>query len=296
MIPVEYLLSLGAAFIYALSVLFIKRALEEGAGIMRMTFIFNWMMVVLFAPLLLIEHTVHDWSRIWGPLSVGFCLFAAQMLVFMALKKGDVSVQTPVLGTKALLVAIFAFFLGRHAIPLSWWIGSALSALAIYFLSKTDNCPIIRKNTLTTVILAFFGAAFFGLADVIIEVEAQAFGEFPLLVIAMLVAAIGSFALVPFFEGRLLRMPQAAFRWQLIGNFLMAAEALMFYIAISFYGKATAANILYSSRGLWSVLIVWTIGHWFKNEERESGSKIMKNRLTGALLIFIAIILVLLTH
>jgi len=266
MIPIEYLLSLGAAFIYALSVLFIKRALAEGAGIMRMTFIFNWMMVFLFAPLVLINGTVHDWSRIWGPLAVSFCLFAAQVLVFMALRKGDVSVQTPVLGTKALLVAIFAFFMGRHTIPVSWWVGSTLSVVAIYFLSKTRDCPIIRKNTLQTVVLAFFGAAFFGLADVIIEVEAQLFGEFPFLVIAMLGAAVGSFVLVPFFEGRLLDMPKSAFRWQFVGNFLMAAEALMFYIAISFYGKATAANILYSSRGLWSVLIVWTIGHWFKNQ------------------------------
>jgi hypothetical protein len=39
---------------------------------------------------------------------------------------------------------------------------------------------------------------------------------------------------------------------------------------ISIYRQAPSANVLYSSRGLWTVVAVWGIGHWFSNREQLS--------------------------
>ena len=58
------------------------------------------------------------------------------------------------------------------------------------------------------------------------------------------------------------------------------------------HGDATAVNIVYSSRGLWSVAAVWLIGHWFSNTEGEVGGPAMRRRLMGALLMLAAIGLV----
>ncbi|HVJ67798.1 MAG TPA: hypothetical protein VM510_07440, partial [Caulifigura sp.] len=59
------------------------------------------------------------------------------------------------------------------------------------------------------------------------------------------------------------------------------------------WGHATTANVLYSARGMWSVLIVWLVGHWFGNREQSLGRGIFLARLLGAALMTAAVIVVL---
>jgi hypothetical protein len=54
------------------------------------------------------------------------------------------------------------------------------------------------------------------------------------------------------------------------------------------------ANIIYSVRGLFSVVVVWAVGHWFTNDEKHLGARVLRLRLTGAALMVAAIALVLL--
>ena len=51
--------------------------------------------------------------------------------------------------------------------------------------------------------------------------------------------------------------------WLAAGAMCFSTQGLMFITSISLYRQATSANVLYSSRGLWSVVAVWAIGHWF---------------------------------
>ena len=76
------------------------------------------------------------------------------------------------------------------------------------------------------------------------------------------------------------------------GAVCLSLQGMMFIVAVAEYGEATVANILYSSRGLWSVLAVWAVGHWFRNREQHLGARTLVWRLTGAALITIAIVLV----
>jgi hypothetical protein len=68
----------------------------------------------------------------------------------------------------------------------------------------------------------------------------------------------------------------------------------MFTSSISIYRHATSANVLYSSRGLWSVVAVWGIGHWFANREQHLGAWVLAWRLVGAILLMAALLMVLL--
>jgi hypothetical protein len=67
----------------------------------------------------------------------------------------------------------------------------------------------------------------------------------------------------------------------------------MFVMGIVKFGNATATNVLYSSRGLWSVVVVWAVGHWFSNREQQLGASVLRWRLAGALLMITAIALIL---
>jgi hypothetical protein len=66
------------------------------------------------------------------------------------------------------------------------------------------------------------------------------------------------------------------------------------YSAIGLYGSATLTNILYGSRCLWSVLIVWIFGS-LAGEVPFVGNRsvVMSWRFAGAILLFSAMALVL---
>ena len=77
------------------------------------------------------------------------------------------------------------------------------------------------------------------------------------------------------------------------GRRLFAVQGLTFITSISIYRHATTANVLYSSRGLWSVVAVWGIGHWFANREQHLGARVLAWRLVGAILLMAALLMVL---
>jgi len=66
----------------------------------------------------------------------------------------------------------------------------------------------------------------------------------------------------------------------------------MAYCVVELKGAAWA-NLLYSSRGIWSVALVWGAGSAFGNTEGEAGRSVMLRRLAGAGLMLAAIALVL---
>ncbi len=53
-------------------------------------------------------------------------------------------------------------------------------------------------------------------------------------------------------------------------------------LAIGLWGGATAVNIVYSWRGLVSVLVIWLAGHWFANPERHAGPRVLLVRSADA--------------
>ena len=84
--------------------------------------------------------------------------------------------------------------------------------------------------------------------------------------------------------------------WLAAGAACFAVQGLMFITSISIYRQATSANVLYSSRGLWSVVAVWGIGHWFTNREQHLGARVLVWRFVGAILLMAAIVMVLLDY
>jgi hypothetical protein len=99
--------------------------------------------------------------------------------------------------------------------------------------------------------------------------------------------AVLSVFLVPFFRGGLGGL---AWGWVGGGALLLTVQAAGVAYAIIAYGSATLTNVLYNSRGIWSVVLVWAVGHWFANRENQVGRGIMARRLAGALLLLSAIV------
>jgi hypothetical protein len=73
----------------------------------------------------------------------------------------------------------------------------------------------------------------------------------------------------------------------------MASITLGLVLVIGFYGEATLVNILFNSRCVTEVIMVWMLGWWFGNREAHAGRKVMVHRLLGGLCMLAAIVLAL---
>jgi drug/metabolite transporter (DMT)-like permease len=290
-VPATYFIPLVSALGYGVAALMLKRATERGAGSWRVSFITNWMLAACFAFLWLrpAEHPATT-TAILHAAFTGLLFFIGQVFTFLALSRGDVSVATPVLGSKVIFVALFSVLLGAEQVTPAMWFAVALTAVATALLggggSVKDRGVILRS-----MLYGFCAAACFAYTDVLQQHWVPQWGFNHYAPTQFLTVALLSFGLVPFFRGSLRDLSPSAWRWTLGGSLVLSVQAGGVAWAIVFIG-ATVTNVLYNSRGMWSVVLVWTVGHWFGNVERTRGRAVMLRRLAGSLLLLAAIALI----
>ncbi len=279
-----------AALIYVCSALMVKRASSCGIGVWRTVFVLNWLMAGTFSFLWLAGGKMHN-DLLWQPLVVAVLFVLGQMLQLLALDRGDVSVAVPLFGLKVLLVPLATALLFHEPVNRNLWMSAILSLLGLTFLNrKVQGHP--PRNLNITLFGGGLGALSFALVDVLVKEWSPAWGAGRFLPLTIGMGAVLSSALIPFFKAPLRAIPRPVWRWLIPGGLLMGVQSVIFINTIAVYGKATSANILYSSRGLWSVLGVWLIGHWFANDEQNLGAQVLRWRLVGALFMMAAIALV----
>jgi drug/metabolite transporter (DMT)-like permease len=280
------LLPLASAFLYAIGALMLKRATQFSPDPWRVTFVVNWLLAAMFAPFWALGGSAYQSSHLLHAAICGATFFVGQIFTFLAISRGDVSVATPVLGTKVLFVAIFTLMLTAEPLNSAIWAAAFLATVATALLGGGSRHAGSRVGP--SLGYGFLAAGAFALTDVLCLKWAPlwSFGRFAPAM--FLCVALLSLALIPFFRGSL---AQLSWRWVAPGASLLALQSSGIAYSIIVFGSATITNVLYSSRGLWSVVLVWTIGSWFANVESEQGRGTMVRRLIASLLILAAIAL-----
>lgn len=279
------------ALIYTIAVLFTKRAIAEGAGIMRMSFLTNVLCFVLFVPVFLVvdgHFSPEGWEM---AMLTGSTEFFGSMFLLAGVRLGDVSVQTPLMGIKVIFVALLTTLVTGAPIPFSWWVGASLAFLAILILGLPDLLK--RSISILSIIYVVLGCLCFALADVLMQENAPLYGGPRFVFLTFLFLATLSLMMIPFFHRGLKAIPTQTWKWVFAGSGLMALQLVGLFVLIVIYGKATVINIIYSSRGIWSIVAVWVIGHWFANTEKKLGKGVLVRRLVGAGMLCLAIAIVL---
>jgi drug/metabolite transporter (DMT)-like permease len=279
---VQNLIPLVAAILYALAAMFLKRALAGGGGPWRVTFACNMVMMTGYQACWLV-HT-QGFSRLgaFHAALAGCAFFAGQVFTFLALSKGDVSVVTPILGTKVIWVAAFSMLLTgtRHSPHL--WIAVFLTALGAAILGYQPG--IHPRRVLLSIAASLATSCSFGLTDVLVQKYSPQWGFGSFIPTMFIFVGLLSLGFLP-----LMKKGPWAPGWVGAGAVLLAVQALGLAFALTKYQQATRINILYNSRGLWTVTLIWAFGHWIGNTERDGGSRIMLRRLGGAGLLVVAI-------
>ncbi len=290
--PVHLLIPLVCGFTYVVGALCLKCATEHGAGVWRSTFVANGVAAVAFMPVWFWrEPLVGSLAAVWWqPVVTGALFMVAQLCLFLAISRGDVSVTTPVMGTKSVWVALMSSLWLGQTIPLAWWIAAGLGALAVALLGLGRGGQHRRLGFSVTWTLV--GAWLFSLCDTLTAKWVPAMGLARYLPMMMLAMGVLSFGFMPFFRAGLGEISGVAWRWLLLGSIVMAATNAGILSTLGHWGDATAVNIVFSSRGLWSVVLVRVAGHYFGNTEGKLGSAVLGRRLVGAALMVVAIVLV----
>ena len=186
-------LPLIAAVVYVVGALLLKRASDLGADVWRSTRIINYTQALMAAPLWLLGGTIPSSSLWWQPAVAGLLFFAGQVFTLLALTTGDVSVATPVLGVKILLVALLSTVLIGDPIGARLWTAAALSSVAIALLNISPGHSHRRVGT--TILLAALGAAAYACFDVLVQKWSPVWGTGRFLPIAMACGAAYSLPL-----------------------------------------------------------------------------------------------------
>ena len=301
--PVALILPLGAGFGYACGAVAIKRALSAGASGAWVNLLCNVVMAVFFQGLWLLSGQPITLSLLLPPILCGLLFFLGQIFTFKAIETGDVSVATPLLGAKVLLVAVFSFFLIGKSLPHAIWVASLMASLGIALISYSpggNHAPLLEA-----IAWSLAAAAVFALTDVLVQrwVPTVGYSRFA----PLMFGSLGLFSVVYIpsliksiscgrvsLDSPFVRISLSSMPWLLGGALLLAVQALAMYSAIGLFGSATMTNILYGSRCLWSVLLVWALGSIAGDSSppQHRGS-IMIRRLIGAMLLFGAMTLVL---
>ncbi len=279
-----------SAVVYVVAALLIKRAALLGVGPWRTAFVCNMLSLPVFSLLWFFGGTWHT-ELLWQPVTIGLLFALGQALTFSALDVGDVSVATPVLGAKLVLVALMTRLILDEPMTGRLWAASVLSTAAIVLLNLSPAGR--RRSVATTVVLAGSAACLYALCDTLLQKWGAGWGIGRILPTMITTTSLASFAFVPFFREPLRKIDPRAWRWLLCGGVLLAVQSAAFAASFTHFQNATAANVVYSTRGLWSVLAVWFLGGLFHNQERALGRTILASRALGATLMLVAIVLVL---
>jgi drug/metabolite transporter (DMT)-like permease len=288
--PAYLLLPLGSAVFYSLSAIIFKKEMGNGANPWLINFFSNVATCILTIPLLLVHRPAAPHLPLALPLLASIVFMIGQITSLLALRCGDVSVATPLLGTKVILVAFLTMAVLSQPVSLELWTGAFMAMFAFVLLRGPKGQT--RTRYVPTFFYSLACSASFALCDILIQKWAPLYGAGAFLMYMFGMIAFLSLGFIPFFPKPPLSYPSATWKWLFFGVVFIALQAVGMAIALGYYGNATATNIVFSSRGIWSVLIVWRFGDWFNNREKFFGKSVMFGRLAGSVLLFAAIVLV----
>ena len=275
-----------SAIIYAVAAVFSKQALSRGAGILRLSFAVNLVFLPIFSTLLVRHEVVVDWASVHQPIITGVLFFAAQIFTFSAIRVGDVSLQTPIMGTKAVFAVIIAAICGTEVVGLPMFAAAFVAMLGVGFLGFSGNGV---DRVAVSIALALLSSLFFAGTDTMVGFYAGSFGVPAFLFITFLTNALLSFGLIPFFKEPLRATPKNAWSWILTACVLMGVQALLLNYTLGRYQHVAEVNVLYSTRGLWSVIFGAVAVRIFHESGQTSQRRIYVLRFVGAFLMCVAI-------
>ncbi|MCA9167330.1 MAG: DMT family transporter [Planctomycetales bacterium] len=287
--PFHLCFPLIASLLFAIGLMFVKRASSSGAGPWAVTLVTNSWAAILFSGLWFLGGTPQPWTLYYQPAIVALLYMAGQIFTFLAVERGDVSVAAPILSTKVLMVAVFVTVIAGEQLSLTTWVAATVATIGIAMIQRSGGAHTPSERVVFSVVCALAAATDFALFDVLVQRWSPAWGSGRFLPLVFGAAGLMSIGLIPFVNRAIVRERTT---WQplLTGGFFIALQSLFIVLALAWYGDAARVNIVYALRGIWGVLLAWIFAHWLGGGEASASRGTMRRRLIGASLLTAAVI------
>ncbi len=289
-LPWYLLFPLVGAIGYAIASLLLKKALTEGAQPMACFHINNWTSTLAFLPLAFFETQPVNWHDWYLPVGLGTLFFVGGWFTFIAMQRGDVSLVTPVLGSKVVFVALGASLFITDSMKPLMWVAAIITTGGIFLMSATDFKTPKGARLAGPVVMALISAALYAFADVFLQKWAPSFG--PKTFLAILSGTTGVLSLLSM--TLLPKRPpipwNRATQWSIGGSTLIAAQSMTLGLSLAYFNDAVGVNVVYATRGMWSLAVVALLGPLLGNRERHESGKAYGIRIVAALLLMAGVI------
>ncbi len=278
---------LAAAVFYSLSVVLVKSVSGRG-GISAVSILAatNLMMAAVFLPVSL-ACGIPDFAQLWRPLLVGVFFALGNCTTFLCAHCGEVSLMTPVMGVKIPMVFAVAGAVAGVSPSPSVLVAGFVCCAAV-FMMGFDKSALVSGKILPTILLALCSCFFYAVCDVLAQHLAGGFKPVVFLGYASAVLALSSAPFVPKMIGEFSaggRNVAAA----MAAAALMAVESALMFYALSGGFDAALCNIIYNTRGVVSVVLVYALSGMFPQLEHLSKASAWR-RLAGSAMILAAVV------
>ena len=286
------LLPIIAAAMYCLSVMLVKAAARRreisGVSILVMN---NLLAGLVFAPQIFLAGGVPPLDIAWQPLLAGAFCAAGNIATFVCAERGEVSLMTPIMGVKILMVILLAHILISESLPSSIILAGIVCCAAVFLMGWQKN-SLKSAGAKTTIALAFAACSFYAACDVLLQKFSPNFEKGQLLGLMCSALALSIVPLLPRFFREAARARSRALGLGFMSAALMTGEMFLMVLAITGSVGASLCNILYNTRGVMAVALVYICGAKFESV-RELDRGAAARRLAGSLMILAAVAAVL---
>ncbi len=302
-VPHHLLFPLFSSIIFVVGMMFAKNAIVKGTSPWTGTFFGNLWLAIIWAVYGISTGDLLPVAGWWQAAVIGLTFFLGQLFTYLAFQYGDVSVATPIFGVKVIIVALLAAVLANEPVALRVWVGAFLATIGVALVqagtgrppSSSDGGSMGRpsKSAVLTVILALSAALALSLFDIGLQTWGRHWKSHRFLPVMFVWTGLFSCAVLPWVDrpSRLKELKTG--RLMLIATLLMALQAMSMSYSLSAYGDATRINIVYALRGLWAVVLAWTLARIFGGREANLTTRVMILRLFGAVMLTLSVIVAL---
>ena len=302
--PHHLLFPLFSSIVFVVGMMFAKSAIVKGTSPWTGTFFGNLWLAIIWAVYGISTGELLPVAGWWQAAVIGLTFFLGQLFTYLAFQYGDVSVATPIFGVKVIIVALLAAVLADEPVALRVWLGAVLATIGVALVQagtgvrtlSSDGTATRRpsKSAVLTVILALSAALALSLFDIGLQTWGRQWKSHRFLPMMFVWTGLFSCSVLPWVDRPARLRELRTGRLMLVATLLMALQAMSMSYSLSAYGDATRINIVYALRGLWAVVLAWTLARIFGGREATHSTGVMLSRLLGAALLTASVVVALL--
>jgi drug/metabolite transporter (DMT)-like permease len=286
-----------SSILFVLAATYARQATSLGVTPYTATALSNFTLAIIWLVVGLSQNAWIPLGSLWQAVWIGAAFVAGQLSTYLAFRLGDVSLATPVFGVKIIMVAVMSSMLAEQGITLSIWIAAALATIGVgviqFGASANSETKLTARRAAFSIGFALLAATLLSIFDIAVQRAGKEHGALPFLSTMFVSVGVLSLGLLPWTNSVAHIRSIGASRPLLFAAAFMAAQGLSVTYALGQFGDATRINIVYSLRGLWSVLFAWIAAKFFAKSGSGMARSTLLYRFIGAVMVTVAIVIAL---